>query len=370
MRYFIYLFPMITVLLTIGCKTSTGVKTVIPHPAMAKVYSLAVSGNLETVVQLLDTLNPNNLSVQERSYRKNMLARFKYKDETELLSTQDTTVIKLVALFRDYWKTAMLNERPLPEADSLFKHKIAMFIQQNHSLDSMKGLAYIKKHLNKYSNSFLQNQGYYANAFGKTAHLYDLFLWKNEEVINYDVELPQDTISVLVHFMSDFISAGWVHYATVGRSQAGGWATKDALYAVKNTYDLDSEQFRVSYLIHEGQHFSDYNRFPQLQQADLEYRAKLAELIYAEETALKLIGLFISQASTSITNPHGFANHCLIRDLSERLFQNKFMTDKELWKKAIAQNKLSETSRLLLQQHAEQLHRLGAKVVRQCIHLG
>ena len=40
----------------------------------------------------------------------------------------------------------------------------------------------------------------------------------------------------------------------------------------------------ISYLAHESRHFEDYQLFPKLKSADLEYRAKLTELSMANET--------------------------------------------------------------------------------------
>jgi hypothetical protein len=76
----------------------------------------------------------------------------------------------------------------------------------------------------------------------------------------------------------------------------GGWAIKEDanLYCNKGDYDLNSEHFKVSYLKHETIHFTDLNEYPQLSSADLEYRAKLIELMYCtQETIYDRVTQFV-----------------------------------------------------------------------------
>ncbi len=109
-------------------------------------------------------------------------------------------------------------------------------------------------------------------------------------------------------FLDKFVSTGWAGYSTCGIAQTGGWAKPDALYAVKSSYDLGSEAFRVSYLAHEGQHFSDYGKYPMLEQPELEYRAKLTEIALATTTTADLLKQFESQGGDSRDVPHAFAD--------------------------------------------------------------
>ena len=183
----------------------------------------------------------------------------------------------------------------------------------------------------------------------------------------YSIGLLEDSVKVEVHFMKDFISTGWAHYVTFGKSYAGGWATREALYSVDDAYDRESENFNVSYLTHEGQHFADYKSFPALQQTDLEYRAKLIELIKSNETTHQLIEKFLNHTSKIKGNAHAFANHCVIRDLSKLLFKEEFVSEKETWLK-IDPNLIREKSLFLFQQHTEKLEELGSEQVTELIH--
>ncbi len=162
------------------------------------------------------------------------------------------------------------------------------------------------------------------------------------------------------------MSNGWADYATFGKYYAAGWATKDALYCVKKAYDISSEKFQVSYLTHEAQHFSDYDSFPLLKQADLEYRAKLAELSVAKETVYKLLKVFIQRAENSIENAHPFANYCVIRDLSKIIFNENFVSDVKIWEK-LSYQEINEASVELIKQHSTALNNLGPKTVTNLI---
>lgn len=155
------------------------------------------------------------------------------------------------------------------------------------------------------------------SSFGRTSPHLCLYLWGNERIRVYDVSLPLTKRRVSVHFMDRFITAGWLHFATHGRAQAGGWATADGLYCVRSKYDLRSESFRVNYLKHEAQHFDDYERFPALAGSCLEYRAKLVELIHAS-TASPL-KWFLLESATPDGSPHARAAARIVTGLSEHL---------------------------------------------------
>lgn len=49
---------------------------------------------------------------------------------------------------------------------------------------------------------------------------------------------------------------------------------------------MESESFQVSLLKHEAQHAADLARYPDMSNEDLEYRAKLVELVYSKERDL------------------------------------------------------------------------------------
>ena len=184
---------------------------------------------------------------------------------------------------------------------------------------------------------------------------------RNPAFVIYTFDLHKDQMKVPVVMMKDFISLGWIQFATLGRHYPGGWATKDTLFCVRQAYDLDSENFQISYLAHEGRHLDDYQLFPELKSPDLEYRAKLTELSLADESLFDLLSFFMHQSNKASKNPHQFANYCLIRDLSQHLFKKDFEDNLEQWQK-VGKVKINKAALKLLKRNTRQLQKEGTKV--------
>jgi hypothetical protein len=165
----------------------------------------------------------------------------------------------------------------------------------------------------------VQARGQHA-LFGMTHPLREFMLWKTQTQQAYQVQLPQALQPVTVVFMDGFASLGWAGFATCDRVHSGGWTKPEALYAVRSAYDLDSEHFRVSYLAHEGQHYWDNARFPELEQPELEYRAKLVEVATASEGLYALLDAFASNVLDDRSVPHSHANGRVVRELRAQLF--------------------------------------------------
>jgi hypothetical protein len=204
--------------------------------------------------------------------------------------------------------------------------KTKLFTNLNLKLDNLKVPIMDENILSSKLNQLLKDEGCYSNLAHRTSGVYDCYIWNSNITENFEVELPEESVSVEVNFMSDFVIRGWSYYATFGNSSTGGWATAKALYCLEDSYDRDSEKFK-SYLKHEGQHFADSNKYPNLIQIDKEYRAKLAELSYSNETTRELLSEFVSFSSESHKNKnaHAFANYCVISNLSKILFNQKFI---------------------------------------------
>lgn len=157
---------------------------------------------------------------------------------------------------------------------------------------------------------------------GITPPLRELIVWADEHIEDEQAALPDGPEAVRVVFMSDFKSRGWAHYATCGRSSAGGWTGTDRLHAVADAYDRSSEHYRVSYLAHEGQHFRDKRRFSGAQALppwQLEYRAKLVELTLARERQADLLAVFAGNTSDDSALAHSHANQRVMMALDKSL---------------------------------------------------
>jgi hypothetical protein len=204
----------------------------------------------------------------------------------------------------------------------------------------------------------LEAQGYHA-LFGITRPLREFMLWRKQTDETYDIDLPGGREPVHVTMMDDFVSLGWLGYAICDYHHTGGWATPERLFAVRSAYDLDSESFKVSYLAHEGQHFSDYRRFPGLTQPDLEYRAKLVEISKARTSLYDLLAAFDADGADSRETPHPWADRQVIRNLSSKLLKGEPASAEALKRFTVEQ--LNAAAAELLEQDNRQREATPAK---------
>jgi len=69
-------------------------------------------------------------------------------------------------------------------------------------------------------------------ANGRTPPLLDLLAWRGHDERAFEVPLTDGARSVRVVMISDVVSRGWSHFATLGAASTGGWATADRLYCL------------------------------------------------------------------------------------------------------------------------------------------
>lgn len=134
---------------------------------------------------------------------------------------------------------------------------------------------------------------------------------------------------------------------------------------MRDSWNLDSEQFRVSYLAHEAQHFADLRRFPRLEQPELEYRAKLVELARAEDSLHSLLEAFTHQSGTDRKSPHAFADFCVIQHLSKALFGDDSASQNPTLWSAKSREQIHEAALGLLRKSTGTLQAAGPDRVRR-----
>lgn len=133
---------------------------------------------------------------------------------------------------------------------------------------------------------------------GRTGGYLGPYIWKTTETKTYEVELPDGHQEYSVNLLDGFIMNSWLNYVSLGKIGTGGWTDGDGIiHCVKASYDFESENFRISLLKHEAQHVADLEAAPHMSSADLEYRAKLVELMYSEERPL--LESFLAEADRS-----------------------------------------------------------------------
>ena len=164
--------------------------------------------------------------------------------------------------------------------------------------------------------SLFEAEGYHA-LFGKTQGYYGPYIWRDTVPTVYRVELPGRAAEYTVNILKGFVFRSWMDYLTFGRYGTGGWASKDGtINCIEQAYNFESESFLVSLLKHEAQHTVDMKQFPNITPMELEYRAKLVELHYANN--LGLLQKFLSQADKSRENDsHAMASARIKRGFSD-----------------------------------------------------
>lgn len=215
----------------------------------------------------------------------------------------------ILQAYQKYYRDAFYLEQSPEEAAGHLRSRLAELLQADPAgtLDELE---------EKAAEAFRAGGFHFLG--GRTSGWYGPYIWRTEELKRYAVELPEGVREYAVKLLDGFVMESWLHYLTFGQSGTGGWSNGDGLiHCVKHCYDLDSESFQVSLLKHEAQHAADQARYPGMPPQDLEYRAKLVELVYSRER--NLLERFLGQANTaSPLDGHGLAAERIIRGFEAR----------------------------------------------------
>lgn len=143
------------------------------------------------------------------------------------------------------------------------------------------------------------------------------YVWKETIPVTFDVALPETTSTYCINMLRGFVFRSWMDYLTFGEKGTGGWISPDGtINCVEKAYDVNSEKFKVSLLKHEAQHAEDYRRWNNIEPWELEYRAKLVELIYTQE--MNLLEKFCREAILERTgDSHALASVRIKREMGE-----------------------------------------------------
>ncbi|MEK4146409.1 hypothetical protein NST02_04875 [Robertmurraya sp. FSL W8-0741] len=317
------------------------------------LYSFCIKGDVNAAYDYLQNINSNKETekLKQKYYNRFYSGKpiFRYK-------TKDTWIKSVIKTYNEYFIFVLTNKKSRVEAEeSLRENLLKLLLNYNGAkdIDSIEA---------RLAQEF-KLRGYYFLG-GITPPFRGPYIWGKEEIVEYEVNLPDRTKKVKVHFMSDFIMLSWLHFATFGGRSAGGWATNNGLFCVKERYEkiLNKPDFTISYLAHEAQHLADYEDYPSLCSRDLEYRAKLVELIYHPLNHKILMKKFIMDADNNRTNPHPYANFIICNNLSQMIFNQNQMSDPKEWAK-VDPNTLSCCATELLQKHTDSLNNKGKQQV-------
>ncbi len=279
------------------------------------VYARALEGDMRAGLAALDAIPLAGLGPAQRQARACLVDRFRDHKAQAASPTPGSALLPAVtSIYRAYWSRMLLKETDAAGGETFLRTRLEGLLAAREPGEAHPTLDELLERLGKR----LEAEGVHSIR-GVTAPYHDLIVWRSETAKAHPITLPEGPTTVNVVLLRDFPVLGWTAYATCERSYTGGWATKDKLYCVADSYDLASENFAISYLDHEGQHFADYKRFPKLEGPELEYRAKLVELSQSKETTRDLASTFAAQSGGDRSAPHSFANTALIRDLARVL---------------------------------------------------
>ena len=301
---------------------------------ISKAGSGKVINALDEMRELESLTNPI-INFRYQSWKEKMHARFVSKNEI-IENTSDNKIINDISnIYREYWRTELLKANPKSRIDTALYINLTNYILSNDLTTLSKDS--LSKNIKNDSElkRIIEAQGFKTD-FKFRNGFQELFIWDKEIIRDYKVILPKDTINSKVVFIEKYHLTGYDYYASCGNTQVGGWAIKESatLYCSKG-YDLSSEKFNISYLKHESLHFTDLNDYPNLSSADLEYRAKVIELMYCTEKSIyRQVAEFINGADSSDrSHSHPYANYILIKNLSQLIFNSEYETDINKWKK-------------------------------------
>lgn len=354
-----------TIIIISLCMNSYSQESKKNNPAFFQFYNYALQGDVPKALTMAIDFPDSSLSDEQVKTKQKFINRFKNFSDEFTYNTKEQSVLDIIEIYRGYWTEVLLKRVEPDTAEKKLQQNVSDYLYKNYFANLNEYKQKVHDDFTDYLQKFLVDHGI-KSATGKTAGIYDLLLWAREDHNDYNVTLPESKVTVKVVFMNDVVTMGWEDYATLGRYYPGGWATDKELFCVGSAYDTTSENFKVSYLQHEGQHFSDYKVFPKLTGPDLEYRAKLVELSYAKESIYSLINFFIHNSNKDRNNPHAFGNFCVIRDISGKLFDGKTESDIEKWK-AIPVEKINKIAKEFLITNTKLMKEAGADKVSEFI---
>jgi hypothetical protein len=324
-----------------------------PDSVSDRYISLALQGDLSQAESLFSSMNPDTAPISDVELATQFQARFIEQSEELSPGTGDAFTDTVVSTYRKYWIHTLIGDISKQEGADFLESSLRQVLSRQDSAEFSGNAASVFELI---GDIFDEKGVHYLDT--PAPPLRDLFLWKTEEKRNYSVRLTDRTQKVSVTFMNDIYSMGWKQYATLGLVATTGWVEGDRLYCVEEAYDRSSENFEVSYLKHEGRHLVDFERFPGLQSADLEYRAKLTELVFASTSTRQLLDDFTSKSARNPTSPHAYANYQVIRDVYREVYGEPFPESGNPWQ-GVSTQSVSAAARNLLQRNTEMLQAGG-----------
>lgn len=166
---------------------------------MDRFYSLCLQGDINAAMEYLNLVQPKtkeNEKIQQR-YMK----RFFNGESVENILTEDSWIKDVIITYHSYFRTVLTNADMMNDAELHLNEGLRMHVKLESPLN-------IDETENELATIFTE-MGYYFLG-GVTPPFRSAYIWKNTETFNFNVEIPQQTITVSVNMMSDFLLEGWM----------------------------------------------------------------------------------------------------------------------------------------------------------------
>lgn len=217
-----------------------------------------------------------------------------FEKEQYLTYDVDPALNEILLIYQKYYRDVLYLNRPCEDAEKTMLGRLKALLMVEEPDITMEKLE------ETYVARVFTQKGYGFQG-GQTGSYYGPYIWTKTELKTYAVELPEGIQEYSVRFLDGFISRSWMAYISFSEVGTGGWTDENGMInCVKSAYHVESESFQVSLLKHEAQHAMDRANYTGMTSAEMEYRAKLVELIYTKEQ--NLLHSFLLEADTSQEN--------------------------------------------------------------------
>lgn len=281
-----------------------------PATLSDRYIAMAIQGDLSGAANLFDeVLDANDPAAAElhRQYQ----ARFFGEHDSGVSFGLSPYLGAVISAYRGYWRKGLLRKGSMNddflerEVNRLLEKSVTAPGDRPHDFESLPAT------LSDLGVHFFQSSD---------PPLRDLLIWEREHTRRYSVRLTDRKVDLAVHFMDGFLLRGWKDYASLGRVSTTGWVADGDLYCMAEAYDTSTERFAVSFLKHEARHLLDLETYPAMTSQELEYRAKLTELAFADRSLISILDDFTSKAAPNPESPHAMANWRVSRDVHYQLY--------------------------------------------------
>lgn len=239
-------------------------------------------------------------------------------------------------IYQNYYRNVFWRNIPNEEAKKLLFQELTIFSGTKPNLPNDDN---IEEEIEK----MVKAEGYECLC-GDTSGFFGPYIWESSTKVTYEVELPSGIQPYTIIMMDGFISRSWLDFISFGETGTGGWVGKDGtLCCVRSLYDTESEEFNISFLKHEAQHAHDKKKYLDITTVDLEYRAKLVELIYWHNDE-KIKEIYSEADNTNPNNGHSVAAYRIISEMSQKIFGCEYVNDENIW-----ENKLDNVKKYAME---------------------